>query len=464
MLPMITAEEENGCRSEESECCKPDHENAVKILKLENNVNELSSKLNYISKLIEDNKKSLNKNIKQMSRDIDSFQLAIYHEFDLHILRIKESCDCGFNVLKENDILCWIHRLKSSTDKVEVLRKDVLQVKNSPNDEALSIIEKQVEKESLELSVLIDMLQNSHEQRMQLTPNYEFILQNISSAMRKLAIHTKKFVNGKGNHRHADINYKVYDSVHINLQEEKTNELRGCTILPSGKLVFSDYGNKRLLLFLRKDTNIKLERVIPLKGNPFCITATGGEKIAITFQDLKCLHILDLNSNSVCLELSFCAPCTGISYCKDKLAVRVEGEGFFIIDPNSGKTTQKILVDGNHIPCVSLYDNRVYYANWKTGKVSCCEIGGRQLWEFKNVILQSPNGIATDSFGNVFISGYSSNNVLIISRDGLSAKQISPTDGSLHLPLGIHYNTTRDEILVTSAAGYAVLYSVTNLI
>lgn len=455
----------NRDNAEERKCSNSQRWNLHTASKLENKINQLSSQLNYIGKLIEKNEKSLNKDVEQISKKIHSLRLAIHHETDLHISRIKESCNCGFDVMKRNGIQSWIERLQSSKNKVEELKKSVSQMKLTPNDFELREIERKVEKESMELSILIEMLKGSYEHKMQLTPNYEGILPKISSTMSQLAIGSTDFGSPKFNHHQANIYDKIFDAVlYIDLHAENTNELRGCTILPSGKLVFSDYGNNRLLLFFREDANVKLERIIPLKGNPFCVTAIDGERIAITFQELKSLLILDLNTDKVCREIALSYPCTGISYCNDKLAVRVEGKGFYIIDPNSGETTHTITVEGLHIPYVSLSDKRVYYANWKTGKVSCCEINGEHLWEFKNVILQSPNGIATDSFGNVFISGYSSNNVLIISRDGLSAKQMSPTVGTLIMPLGIHYNTARDELLVTSASGYAILYSVKNTI
>lgn len=451
--------------SEKSQCSKSERWNFDIASTLENKINKMSLKLDNIGKLIEKNEKSLNKDVEQISRDIHSLQLALHHVTDLHISRIKESCNCGFDVIKRNGIQSWIQRLKSSKMKFDELKRSVSQIKSRPNDFELQQIEKNIVKESLELSILVEMLESSYEHKIQLTPNYDSIIPKISSTMSELAIGPTDLNSKQFNQHQANINDKIFDSVlYIDLHPQKTNELRGCTILSSGKLVFSDYGNNRLLLFFREDTNVKLERIIPLKGNPFCVTAIDGDRIAITFQELKSLLIFDLNTDNVCREIAFPDPCTGISYCNDKLAVRVEGKGFFIIDPNSGETTHTIRVEGIHIPYVSLNDKRVYYANWKTGKVSCCEINGEHLWEFKNVILRSPNGIATDSFGNVFISGFSSNNVLIISRDGLSAKQICPTVGSLFMPLGIHYSTARDELLVTSASGYAVLYSVKNTI
>jgi DNA polymerase III psi subunit len=51
--------------------------------------------------------------------------------------------------------------------------------------------------------------------------------------------------------------------------------------------------------------------------------------------------------------------------------------------------------------------------------VTCCDLLGITQWEFKDErVLQGPRGISIDNDGNVYVVGYSTNNVVVISPDG----------------------------------------------
>ncbi|CAG2207632.1 unnamed protein product [Mytilus edulis] len=93
----------------------------------------------------------------------------------------------------------------------------------------------------------------------------------------------------------------------------QTTDLRGCTTL-SGKLVFSDYGSHHLLIYSRDG---HFHRMIKLRGKPFCVTSVENGKVAITFHDLKCVEIYDLETDSVCQVIDLENNCAGISYSKE---------------------------------------------------------------------------------------------------------------------------------------------------
>jgi DNA-binding beta-propeller fold protein YncE len=54
-----------------------------------------------------------------------------------------------------------------------------------------------------------------------------------------------------------------------------------------------------------------------------------------------------------------------------------------------------------------------------TDTVTCCDLLGITQWEFKDErVLKGPRGISIDNDGNVYVVGYSTNNVVVISPDG----------------------------------------------
>jgi DNA-binding beta-propeller fold protein YncE len=68
---------------------------------------------------------------------------------------------------------------------------------------------------------------------------------------------------------------------------------------------------------------------------------------------------------------------------------------------------------------VATSGDKLYYTNGNTHFVTCCDLHGTTQWEFKNeLVLRSPLGVFVDNDGNVFVVGYNSDNVVVISPDG----------------------------------------------
>lgn len=428
---------------------------------LDNKMNNLNSNFNSISTLIGSVRTRINTDAEKVYNDVNSLRNAFIREMDLHCLRLYESCNTAINVITQNAVT-WDQRLQLTRGQIETLHREIAALNGCTAENSeykLQELEGKIAKETQSVSILIEMFENQYNHRMQLIPKYDLILPKLSGTMKELTITQNNNYKRDVKCIHSNIDRIILVKV-LELQVQRqyeTNELRGCTVLSSGELVFADHGNNRLLIFTRDG---QLKGIITLAGNPFSVTALQDHKLAVTFHALHILQILDLKDNSSRPFRELEAPCTGVSYSEQKIAVRIEGFGFHIIDSISLETTHRIAVEGKSISYVSICGERLYYANWDSGKVTCCDINGKQLWELKNIMLQSPNGITTDSFGNVFITGYSSNNILIIARDGLTAKLVDSSFFSLSMPVAIHYDTDSNALLVTTATGLAFLYKV----
>jgi DNA-binding beta-propeller fold protein YncE len=94
--------------------------------------------------------------------------------------------------------------------------------------------------------------------------------------------------------------------------------------------------------------------------------------------------------------------------------------------------------------------------------VTCCDLHGTTQWEFKNeLVLSSPLGVFVDNDGNVFVVGYNSDNVVVISPDGQRHRQLlSYTDG-LRSPRVLYYDKSTNRLLVVNNSSTAFLFNVT---
>lgn len=447
---------------------KPDYEkNEVRIVSkdkstvtiLENKLNDVLSKYENLLKQKDRILSSLGVQMRSIKYETESFRKMIMEELDWHLSKICDNCSTNVSVLEENVVGTWCSRLKGMEKELEQLQRQISDIKQNEGKIDLQRIELDIKLKCKALSEMDDVFEHQFGLRMSFTPNFKSVLIRLSSALTDLTIDQNILLNKEDRKISpgAAILLKSFEKIiAIDIQRQfQTTDLRGCTIV-SGMLVFSDYESNQLLVYSREGL---FQRIIKLKGKPFCVTSVESGKVAFTLLDLKCVEIYDLESDYVCQVFELDKTCAGISYSKGKLIVRVEGIGYYIFDVCSGEHVREIRIDGKNMPYVTYIDGRLYYTNWYTGKVICSDLNGKPWWEFKNETLQTPNGITTDAFGNVFVSGFSSNNIVVISKDGLSARSIN-FDVSLTNPIGIYYENETNELLVSSATGQVILYKV----
>jgi DNA-binding beta-propeller fold protein YncE len=80
---------------------------------------------------------------------------------------------------------------------------------------------------------------------------------------------------------------------------------------------------------------------------------------------------------------------------------------------------------------VATSGDKLYYTDYNTHTVTCCDLHGTTQWEFNDYrVLQYPFGISVDNDGNVYVVSYSTNNVVVMSPDGQRHRQLlSSKDG-----------------------------------
>jgi DNA-binding beta-propeller fold protein YncE len=93
--------------------------------------------------------------------------------------------------------------------------------------------------------------------------------------------------------------------------------------------------------------------------------------------------------------------------------------------------------------------------------VTCCDLHGTTLWEFKDEhVLKWPLGISVDNYGNVYVAGRYSINVVVISPDGQRHRELLSNKDGLVNPMVLDYDRSTDMLLVVNQRGIAFLYDV----
>jgi DNA-binding beta-propeller fold protein YncE len=111
---------------------------------------------------------------------------------------------------------------------------------------------------------------------------------------------------------------------------------------------------------------------------------------------------------------------------------------------------------------VSTSGDKLYYTDYNTHTVTCCDLHGKTQWEFKdNRVLKGPLGISVDNDGNVYVVGGSFNNVVVISPDGQRHRQLLSSKDGLEKPRVLDYDKSTNRLLVVNESVKAFLFDVT---
>ena len=132
-----------------------------------------------------------------------------------------------------------------------------------------------------------------------------------------------------------------------------------------------------------------------------------------------------------------------------------------MLDLSDKSVSDIINRDMCYVNCVATFGDKLYYTNWKTHTVTCCDLQGTTQWEFKDErVLNYPRGISVDNDGNVYVADHDSINVVVISPDGQRHRQLLSSKDGLVVPQVLYYERSTNRLLVVNERSLAFLFDV----
>ena len=129
---------------------------------------------------------------------------------------------------------------------------------------------------------------------------------------------------------------------------------------------------------------------------------------------------------------------------------------------NDKSISNVINSDMSGVYYVATSGDKLYYTNTNTHFVTCCDLHGTTQWKFKNErVLRGPLGVCIDNDGNVFVVGYHSDNVVVISPDGQRHRQLLSSKDGLRSPRVLDYDKYTNRLLVVNNSSIALLFDAT---
>ncbi|CAG2237632.1 unnamed protein product [Mytilus edulis] len=251
----------------------------------------------------------------------------------------------------------------------------------------------------------------------------EVSLNRETSARRKAQVESREQSNIN------NIKMKIEKKIGININ----NGISDTICLMNGSFIVVEWSGKVNLF----SSNGKVQKQLPIPGKAYGVTQINQNTIAITYPTEKAIKIFNMDNEKVTKVIPLDKQCRGLSSSNNYLAVgldvcNVDGE-IRIIDLE-GNTLKSIQVKSkSHLKNLVYCNDRVIYSDYNGKAVYCYDGSGKQIWQYTQD-LSGPEGLCTDSYGNIIVVDNFSERITVISKDGQKSKVLISEEDGLHNP------------------------------
>ncbi|CAG2236056.1 unnamed protein product [Mytilus edulis] len=229
----------------------------------------------------------------------------------------------------------------------------------------------------------------------------------------------------------------------INIKKSTHENLSISSCIKTGNtLVFTDYNNNRLIICNSDGTDI---HHIPLSYTPRYITEIDSNTVAVSCRFNSTILIINISTRSVTSTINTSGLCYGISYNDNNLYVVIDRSIIHVMDL-TGKVIRTIPLPTDDIYDITVDRDRLVCID--TTSIYCCSLDGKLMWKFKMDEFQDLRRVTTDNEGNVYVTNYNTNTVIVVSDDGKQHRELLTESDGLDEPWGIYFDKKENILLV----------------
>ena len=268
----------------------------------------------------------------------------------------------------------------------------------------------------------------------------------------------------------ADLPPMSVDNIQLNLKQKintKGTFIRGCSLLTDGRMVLSSYSNN-IVRFINKD-GVELFEISKGKTGS-CTYDTvyikDNNNVAVSSGDRgkRCITIIDIEKKEIMTTISMDTVIYSMAVRGRTIYYCAGDKGLKMINLSDKSVNDIINSKMSYADYVATSRDKLYYTTHVKHTVTCCDLRGTTQWEFKDApVLQHPAGISVDNEENVYVVGFNSHNVVVISPDGQRHRQLLSNKDGLVSPIVLDYDRSTNNLLVVNDSGTAFLFDVTRL-
>jgi hypothetical protein len=433
---------------------------------------------------IKQNRETNSSAVKQQKRIIENEIQEMRTKINNHLDRLQENLmteldEAEIQVTDETREL--LISLDEKDKELTEHQTNIVNMKKYASDLQTFIAIKQIEKEVETQDTCIQSIVNSDRlNQTKLSYKIDTGLKNIATSIQKFAevvVESKPcemtFVTQKDKQAQmmvAELSPPMsVENIQLNLKQKintKGTDITGCSLLPDGRMVFS-CNSSDIVRFINKEgvelfqigkdkTGSSTYDTVYIKDNSSVAVSWGG------WGSKKCITIIDIESQKVMTTIPMDTYIYGMAVRGRTIYYCTHGNGLKMLNLSDRSVSDIFNSDMSNVDYVATSGDKLYYTRTYTNTVTCCNLLGTIQWESKDIPgLHGSSGISVDNDGNVYVVGYSTNNIVVISPDGQRHRQLLSSNDGLISPSVLDYDKSTNRLLVVNQSSTAFLFDVT---
>ena len=336
---------------------------------------------------------------------------------------------------------------------------------------------KQIEKDVETKDMCLESLVNSHSlNQTKLSYNIDTGLKTITTSIQKFAVVVVEsktceltFSRKKDKQAQmmvADLSSPMsVENIHLTLKQKlnaKGSFITGCSLLPDCSMVLSCF-NTRIVSFINKE-GVELFQIGKNKTRYRTYiydTVYIKDNNSVAVSHGNGIDIIDIESQKVMTTISIDKGIFGIAVRGSAIYYCADYQGLKMLNLIDRSVSNIINSRLSYFHYVATFGDKLYYTNYDTHTVTCCDLHGTTQWKFKDRrVIQVPRGITVDNVGNIYVACSNSNNVVVISPDGQRHRQLLSSKDGLSSPNVLDYDKSTNRLLVVNNSTTAFLFNV----
>ncbi|XP_052073618.1 uncharacterized protein LOC127711565 [Mytilus californianus] len=252
------------------------------------------------------------------------------------------------------------------------------------------------------------------------------------------------------------------DDVRLTLRQTvKThgNDITGCSFLPDGRMIFSCYRNC-LISVLQTNGSLHFTLKPGFRTSQIYYIEESQKLVVTNGSNHNCVKIIDMKSRKTEKLIDVGSENYGIVHKDGKLYCNGHKGGLRVVSLDEDSIIQLVNATLSRYSSIAIWSDKLYVIG-NDDSVICCDLQGAVKWRLElNTFLKSARGITVNNCGYVYVAGFFSNNVVVISPDGNKHRVLLSEKDGLDHPQALCYNQKHNILLVANERKNAFIYDV----
>ncbi|XP_063396944.1 uncharacterized protein LOC134681305 [Mytilus trossulus] len=235
--------------------------------------------------------------------------------------------------------------------------------------------------------------------------------------------------------------------------------ITGCSLLPDGRMIFSCYSSHNIYVM---KTDGSLDFTLQTGSNTSHIHfIEDSQKLIVTSGPNKSITTINMKNRKTEKLIQCGSSVYGIAHNNGQLFYNGYDSGLCVVSLDDDSVTQLVNVELRSNSSIATWSDQLYYINYDS--VVCCDLQGKLKWKSEiKPFLQGAQGITVDNQGRVYVSGFISHNVVVISPDGNKHRVLPLEKDGIKNPQALFFDRTNNKLLVANITKEAFLYDVSS--